>query len=222
MCGRFAQAVPLGKLKKIDIFRDIDQTINESFNITPGENASIILFRGKAELTISRWGFPGQIVKKGTAPKLIINARSESVAEKFSFRKSFQQCRCIIPVTGFYEWKKTGRSKEPLFIYPGNSGKDDPGILFLAGIYRVTTEDQMLFTVITRESAAILKEIHDRMPVCIPLESLEYWLNPLTPLDDLLHLMNSGYVSEFRFHPVSPAVNNPANKTSECITPSVH
>lgn len=221
MCGRFAQAVPLGKLKKISLFNDFNQTINESYNITPGENACIILYRLKAEQEISRWGFPGQTVKKGAAPKPIINARSESVAEKFTFRKSFRECRCIIPVTGFYEWKKNDQGKEPFFIYPEVSGNDDSGILFLAGLYMVAADDQLRFTIITRESAGSLKEIHDRMPVCIKQENLEHWLNPQTMTNELLHLINSGYLSEFRLHPVSSAVNNPSNKTKECITPVI-
>ncbi len=221
MCGRFAQAIPLGKLKKIDLFSDFGHSVTESYNVTPGENAGIIVYREKAQLVDSKWGFTGQYVKKGTTPKPIINARSESVAEKFTFKKSFQQYRCVIPVSGFYEWKVSGSVKESLFIYPENSEDDDPGLLFLAGIYQVTTGNQLLFAVITRGSAGILKEIHDRMPVGIPKDMLKYWLNPQTPAREVLNIMNVKYVSDFRFHQVSRAVNNPANKSKEFINPAL-
>lgn len=218
MCGRFAQALPLGKLKKIELFSNLDDYITESYNVAPGDDAGIIIYREKPELVISRWGFTGQTGSKGSAPRLIINARSESVAGKFIFKKSFQQYRCVIPVSGFYEWKHSGTVKEPMFIYPASDGTDDSSIFFLAGIYRAA-DDKILFTVITRDSTGLLKDIHDRMPVCIPQSKLKNWLTPHTDAREVQDIMINGYISEFSYQPVSNVVNNPSNKTIECITP---
>lgn len=216
MCGRFAQAVPLGKLKKIDLFGNFNEPISESYNVTPGETAGIIIYRNKPELIISKWGFTTSYIRKGSAPKIIINARSESVAEKFTFKKAFQQARCVIPVSGFYEWKLVESIKEPIFIYELSPESVDSSLLFLAGLYQVADDDQLLFTVVTRQSEGILKEVHDRMPVCIPQVKLKNWLTPQTAPEELFRIMNTDYIKEFGYHPVSRAVNNPSNKTKEC------
>lgn len=219
MCGRFAQAVPLGKLKKIDLFSDIDGSIIESYNVTPGESAGIIIYRNKPELIISKWGFTTGYSRQSSAPKIIINARSESVAEKFTFKKAFQQARCVIPASGFYEWRLVNGAKEPMFIYPHSPDTEDSSLLFLAGLYQVTADDQLLFTVVTRQSEGILKEVHDRMPVCIPQSKLKNWITTQTAAEELFSIMNTDYFKEFRYHPVSRAVNNPSNKTKECSIP---
>lgn len=218
MCGRFAQAVPLGKLKKIDLFNDLEQAFNESYNVTPGEDAGIIIYRGRVEFLASKWGFTAQYGKKGVRPQLIINARSETVHEKFTFKKPFENSRCIIPVNGFYEWMVSGKDREPLFIFSQSSSPGED-LLFLAGLYRFTPDKQLVFTVITREAAGVLKKIHDRMPVCIPAAKLRNWLYPGTPADELMIIMNEDFIKDFTFHQVSHAVNNPSNKTAECIIP---
>ncbi len=220
MCGRFAQAVPLGMLNRIDIFSNLNQQVLQSYNVTPGEMASIILFREQPEIVISRWGFIIRHTKKPGADKLVINARSESCAEKYLFKNSFLYHRCLIPVSGFFEWKHEGAVKNPYFIYPDPSRNNDFSVLFLAGLYTITQDNSLLFTVITRESSKNLRHIHGRMPLCIIPSELYSWLNPQTSEDYLSVMINKCYVSEFGTHRVSGAVNNATDKTENCIKPA--
>ena len=221
MCGRFAQAIPLGKLKKIDLFNDLTGDVSESYNVTPGENAAIIYFNQKPEMTCSKWGLAGPFHTTGRGPRLIINARSESVSEKFFFKKAFRNSRCVVPVSGFYEWKSFGRIKTPWFIYSNECESPDFIPLFLAGIYLSSAEGGLTFAVITRESSGQLCELHDRMPVVIPDEKLFTWLNPESSPDELLQLMHSGFFKEFKMHNISGAVNNTSDKSIECVKPAV-
>lgn len=220
MCGRFAQSVPLGILKKIDIFSDFDQSPHISYNTTPGENADIIIFREKPEIINSKWGLVSQYGKNGNSPKLIINARSETAAEKFTFKKLFHHHRCIIPVSGFYEWEYSDKLKKPFYIYPAGNEADNTSLLFMAGLYQIAASDRIMFTVLTRESSEHLKFIHNRMPVCIPPEKLLPWLRPDTPVEELFNILEKHHISEFRFHSISDTVNNPSNKSEECIRPA--
>lgn len=120
------------------------------------------------------WGF--------TMPdgKLIINARSETAAEKPMFRDGMQQRRCLLPASHYFEWEKRQREKIKYAIKP--SGSD---MLFMAGLYRIEG-NKARFTILTRTPADSISFIHDRMPVILPKEAMRDWLNLKYSATDIL------------------------------------
>ncbi len=158
----------------------------------------------------------------------MINARAETVAEKPSFKSAFAGRRCLVPADGFYEWKKEGKYKTPYYIYH-NSNKP----MSFAGLWEswhpkdATTsgdaqngEPLRTFTIITTEANQKLQELHNRMPVIIPLDKRELWLNPDANPEDLMDMLVPFASSEIDFHEVSRMVNSPQNNSSQCIEPA--
>ena len=104
----------------------------------------------------------------------IINARSETAAEKPMFRQSMGLRRCLIPATHYFEWQKLDKGKKKYTIYP-----ESAGVLYLAGLYRPDKKDPFAYCVIlTRPASESVAAIHDRMPVILPKEMLAMWLSP--------------------------------------------
>ena len=128
----------------------------------------------RRELTpqVLQWGFPG--FDKG---KLLINARAESVKDRPTFSRSFEQGRCVLPAAGFYEWDK---SKEKVtFTVP------DRPILYLAGIWRPYGPEQR-FVILTREANASMAPVHDRMPLILTREEVAPWVSERAEAERLL------------------------------------
>ena len=140
--------------------------------IYPGVTVPIITpSNGKSEVHAVKWGFPSF---KGKG--LIINARSETVSEKPMFRAPFQKRRCLVPATGFFEWKKDGNKKTKHFISIDNK------LFYMAGIYwffRDKNDESIIFpafTILTTCANKKMQAIHDRMPVIIDENNMEKWL----------------------------------------------
>ena len=104
--------------------------------------------------------------------KRLINARSETAADKPLFREGMLRRRCLIPASNYFEWERRGKAKTKYAIRPARDG-----LAYLAGIYRLEA-GQPVFTILTREPAAPIAFIHDRMPVLLPRERIADWLNP--------------------------------------------
>lgn len=136
------------------------------------------------------WGF--------TLPdgKLIINARSESAAEKPMFRDGMLQRRCLIPASHYFEWEKRGRDKIKYAIKPSGSG-----MFYMAGLYRVEG-NKARFAILTRSPAESITFIHDRMPVMLPEAAMRDWLNPKYEANDVLQAA----MTDVHFEPMSSAV----------------
>ena len=134
------------------------------------------------------WGF--------TMPdgKLIINARSETAAEKPMFRDGMQQRRCLLPASHYFEWEKRQREKIKYAIK--SSGSD---MLFMAGLYRIEGNIAR-FTILTRTPADNISFIHDRMPVILPKEAMNDWLNPKYAAVDVIRsaVLDVDYVQDYQ------------------------
>ncbi|WP_195270093.1 SOS response-associated peptidase [Eubacterium sp. 1001713B170207_170306_E7] len=133
-------------------------------DIAPSEYAPVYIAGTKNGRVpaIMKWGYPNPYRKS-----LIINARSETLLEKETFREDFLNRRCLIPAGGFYEWTP----EKKLFIFEGGA----PSLIYLAGIYR-QAGDIREFVILTREPVSLVAEIHNRMPVVIPKDQAEAWL----------------------------------------------
>jgi putative SOS response-associated peptidase YedK len=149
----------------------------------------------------------------------MINARSETVADKPAFRFAFRRRRCLVPADGFFEWQRLGKSKQPYFI---QTADEQP--FAMAGLWESWEgPDHSLVescTILTTEPNELMQPIHDRMPVILPSESYAEWLDPQqTEPKGLQRLLVPFDTRQMKAHPVSTYVNRPTNEGPECIAP---
>ena len=171
MCGRY---VIFSDKENKEIMEIIRQVNEKHHNIKLGEFfptniAPVIL---KNDVTAFKWGFPN-FAKKG----VIINARAETIEEKRMFKTSFHERRCVIPATGFYEWK--GKEKYH-FTLPNSP------TLYMAGIYNEFA-DENCFVILTTKANQSMKEIHDRMPLILEKDMIHDWTNDDSAVMHILH-----------------------------------
>jgi putative SOS response-associated peptidase YedK len=151
----------------------------------------------------------------------LINARSETLAEKPSFRSAFRRRRCLILADGFYEWKTIPgeKSKLPMFIHLKN-GK----VFAFAGLWEIWSapdgSEIRSCTIITTQPNEMMQSIHNRMPVILPINAYKDWLDPEERTPESLSQWLAPYpAGEMEAYPVSKLVNSPQNDVPECIQP---
>ena len=176
MCGRFALKAPPAEL--ITRFGlDACADFGTRFNISPGTDIAVIRQspEGQRVLHLLRWGLVPHWAKDASIGAKLNNARGESVAEKPSFRDAFKRRRCLIPASGFYEWKTAGKIKQPYYI---SLKSDEP--MALGGLWESwQAPDGTLLRsvcVITTGPNAVMESIHDRMPVIVAPDRWQDWL----------------------------------------------
>jgi putative SOS response-associated peptidase YedK len=171
--------------------------------------------------SMMRWGLIPYWVKDTKKLPVLNNARAETVAEKPAFRQSFRQRRCLIPASGFFEWKTEGRRKQPYFI----SSRDGMPFSF-AGLWETwitdTGEAKESCVIITTECNELMQPIHDRMPVILAPEAWEAWLDPEFRKDEtLLSLLKPFDADRMQAWAVSAAVGKVANQGEELFCPLI-
>lgn len=179
-----------------------------SYNLPPKDFLSIIIAEHEQlELRKAYWGYtPPWLKQLDKSPYL---ARCESLQEKTMFRDSLQK-RCLVPVSGYYEWKQFTRQKQAYAVR-----RAENRIFFLAGIWiRYPTSDYTFydtFALLTTPSNRFINNVSERMPVIIPKEQSQDWLTDTEErANELLKPMPEDYLD---YYPVSPLVNNPANSS---------
>jgi putative SOS response-associated peptidase YedK len=127
------------------------------------------------ELLPATWGLVNSWAKDKKRAAGQINARAETIADRPAFRDAFQKRRCVVPADGFFEWTGPTGARQPLWYY-----RPDGGLLLFAGLYESWQPEpgqwERTFTIITTEANAIVREVHDRMPVILPEERINDWL----------------------------------------------
>jgi putative SOS response-associated peptidase YedK len=212
MCGRFT----LRSRDRIKLERSsaLDIPFEARYNIAPSQAVFAIADFGRGpELTSFVWGL---IPSWSSDGKGFINARCETLETKPSFSESFQQRRCLIPADGFFEWRRLGRSKQPFYLQL----KDESAFAF-AGIWDHWNNGEESVTscaIITTTANELVGPLHDRMPVILPPESYEVWLDPNTSVPALKKLLSPFPSPRMKSHPVSSAVNYPENDNDQLIT----
>jgi len=219
MCGRFA-LVTEKKILEMLYQLEIRDDFIPRYNIAPSQNILALRLspgHGKREFTDLKWGLVPFWAKDASIGSRMINARSETAAEKPSFRDAFKKRRLLIPASGFFEWKKEGGAKQPYYIYQKNGQP-----FSLAGLWERWEKGEEPLescTILTTGPNSLIASLHDRMPVIISPRDFEKWLDPQTGSAELLHLLKSYPPEEMAAHPVSPAVNKPTNNSPELIEP---
>ena len=218
MCGRFSLGVDTDALIHAMGPFTAAVPLEPRFNVAPTQQVAAVV-RGPDGLRLGtlRWGLVPSWATDDRGGARMINARSETVDRKPAFRDLFQHRRCWIPADGFYEWRRDpDGGKTPMHIrLPGGRP------FVFAGLWDRWDGPEgpvHTCTVLTTEPAASIAEIHDRMPVILPVESRDRWLDPSASQEALKALLRP-YPGQLEAYPVSTLVNSPDNDDPDCRTP---
>jgi putative SOS response-associated peptidase YedK len=206
MCGRYS-LVCIDDL--CGRFRVIDPSIGfrSHFNIAPGSTNPVLVRHERVEAAMMQWSLVPHWVRDIKATHRPINARAESLAEKPMFRELLNGNRCLVPASGYYEWKKEWQRSIPFYVHL----RDDPVFAF-AGLYDIwhNPAGMMLptYTIITTGANDLMAPIHDRMPVILRQEDEIRWLSrePLTA-DAMREMLVPYPTGGMEAYPVSGRVN---------------
>jgi len=209
MCGRYTLYTHEDDLATLFEVETYPLTLR--YNIAPTQSVPVIRQRrdGPRVMEEMRWGLVPHWVKDAKAFKTnLFNARSESAAEKPSFRDAMKTHRCIVPASGFYEWRQVDGAKQPYYVY-----RADGKPMAFAGLWAVNKAGDaplVSCTVLTTAANEDMRELHDRMPVILEQDEWERWLDvdEADPqrVEDLLDPAPPGLL---RMHPVSRSVGSP-------------
>jgi putative SOS response-associated peptidase YedK len=207
MCGRFTQAYTWEQL--VALYRLTMPPVNTqpSYNVCPTDPIDMILATedGSHSFARARWGLvPYWWSKPLKQLPATFNARSDGVATKPMFRDAFKKRRCVVPMSGFYEWRQMEDGKQPFFISAA-----DGGVLSCAGLWdswkdREKGETVRSATLIVTEANPFMSQIHDRMPVFLPPDKLDQWLDGTSGGE----MLTPALPGTLRAWPVSRRVNS--------------
>ncbi len=224
MCGRFGLFSELDELAEQFSFAPaaVRDGYRPRWNIPPTAPALAIRADGdRRAASIMRWGWtPPRGQAGGGAPRLLCNARAETVAQRPAFRSAFATRRCLAPANGFYEWRPgPGRSKTPLWFHH-NAGA---AVAFAGLWFNAQTADggQESCVIITCAANGLVAPAHNRMPVILEPAQFDTWLSDQSPADALLSLLDSREWPRMAAYEVSAAVNRTANEGPQLVAPFV-
>ncbi len=212
MCGRYSlDATPQELVEAFGLAEAI--AFERRYNIAPTQDVPVVRVdpeAGERRAAILRWGI-AQALFGGN--RLLINARSETIGQKATFREAFVHRRCVVPARGFFEWQKLGDVKQPFHIQ-----RRDGGLLGFAGLWAhggaVRPEN---FVILTTAPNRAMEGIHDRMPAILDRPGWEAWLDPAQPPQRLHELLGPAPDDLLEAYPVSRRVNGSANDDPACI-----
>jgi len=216
MCGRFGFDMPRQALTE-HFGLETAQEIAPRYNLAPTQDAPAVLRHpesGARVLRSLRWGLVPSWARDARGGARLINARSETAAEKPAFRAAFVRRRCLIPAAGFYEWKRREQGRQPHWIRLRTGGP-----LAFAGLWErwlapdAAGPDATLytFTILTCPANALVAGLHDRMPAILAPAGYAAWLDPDAARPDLEALLVPYPAELMEAWPVSLRVNNPRN-----------
>ena len=219
MCGRYTVSNP-GEILPELLGNDDASEMAARYNVAPTQMAPVVVAGedGSRRVVEMRWGLVPYWAKDPEIGSRMINARSESVAEKPAFRDSFGRRRCLVAADGFYEWQKVPGGKQPYLI------RLEGGAPFaFAGLWDRWrgSRGRVLetFTILTTTPNSLVTPIHDRMPVILPAEARAGWLDRDAGPTRLAELLQPYRAAAMEAVPVSDFVNRPANDSLECLQP---
>lgn len=219
MCGRYTITVTMNELMLRYLTEDTTIVhYAPKYNAAPMQHIPAVIHNGKHnKLGELRWGLVPSWSKDDKNASKLINARSESLLEKASFKNLVSSRRCIIPADGFYDWKRQDHGKQPMRITLSSGG-----LFSMAGLYDIWVDSSgnklSTCTIITTEPNSLMAEIHDRMPVILSPDDEAEWLdrdNHNVP--SLMKLLRPYDSKQMRAYPVSPEVCNVRNDYKELI-----
>jgi putative SOS response-associated peptidase YedK len=220
MCGRFTLTADLEQLAERFSFHAANLSFKPHYNIAPSQQVLAVIGAEERRGGFLRWGLIPSWAKDPSMGDRMINARAETVAEKPSFRRALQKRRCLVLADGFYDWKKEGKTKTPMYI---RLQSHEP--FGFAGLWETwkSPEGEAIHscTIITTTPNTLMESIHNRMPVILPRAAEAVWLDrSIEAPERLLPLLASYPTEAMDAYAVSSTVNNPRNDAQACIEPS--
>jgi putative SOS response-associated peptidase YedK len=219
MCGRYTIIASPEALRAL--FRYAEQpNFPPRYNVAPTQPIAIVrLVDGQRHFALVRWGLLPSWVKDPKTFTLLINARGETAAEKPAFRAAMKRRRCLIPADGFYEWQAAGDRKRPFYVR-AKSGAP----LTFAGLWESWTgpngEELETAAIVTTRANRTLSPIHDRMPVIVPPEAFDLWLDGATvDATTAAALIQPAPEDLLEAYEISTAVNRTANDNPKLLEP---
>lgn len=222
MCGRFTLFLDAETLQEFFGVREIPADYVPRYNIAPSQPVGVITNLHPERMEWMRWGLIPSWAKDPSIGDRMINARAETITEKPSFRSAFTRRRCLIPSTGFYEWKSVGegRARIPYFI-----GLKENEPFAFAGLWEVWLnekgEEIRSCTLITCPANSLVASLHDRMPVILDTQRMKLWLTETSP-SQLKTLLTPLDANRMTAYPVSRRVNTPAIDTPDLVIPELY
>ena len=206
MCGRYNVDISNDKLSFVSNINEIEYEKN--FNVAPQTLAPCIIDNN---LVIANWGYFPDWLKSQSNPRPLFNTRYESLLEKKTFTSAFKNSRCVIPITGWYEWKDEDGIKQPYYFFDNSDS-----LLFAAGLYWNRSSGDIETSIITREAVSPLYTIHNRSPLLLSKEQRKLWVSDLSSEEIYSKILDYEY-DNIEFHRVDRAVNNPKNNNDSLI-----
>jgi putative SOS response-associated peptidase YedK len=222
MCGRMTQQRPTSELAEIFDAEDRIDAPGGRFNLAPTDEAAVVVRRDESRAIVPyRWGLIPHWSESPDTGNRMFNARAETLDRNSAFRYAFAKRRCLVPADAYYEWKRVGKVRQPYAI-----ARPDGRPIGLAGLWagwkdEDTGEVIRSFTIITTAANDMMSPIHDRMPVMLPEEAWDRWLDPgrlegeaLAELKGLLVPSEEGWLE---LYPVSRRVNDVRNDGPDLV-----
>ena len=206
MCGRYYVDVTNDDLSFVDNFSEFEY--EQNFNVTPQAVAPCIIDNN---LVAVNWGYFPDWLKQQSNPRPLFNTRYESLLEKKTFTSAFKNSRCLIPISGWYEWKEEEGIKQPYYFFSNSSES-----LIAAGLYWNRSSGDIESSIITREAVGDLQNVHNRSPLLLNKEKRDLWMSDISSEDIYTEILNYSY-TDIEFYKVDRAVNNPKNNNGSLI-----
>jgi len=218
MCGRYAITTAPEAIRQL--FRHPEQpNFPPRYNVAPTQPVPIVrMAQGKRQFALVRWGLIPAWVKDPRTFSLVINARAESVLDKPAFKNAMKYRRCLFPADGFFEWERKGERKRPYFVRRKGGGP-----LAFAGLWESwmgpNGEEQETAAIVTTTASRSIAHIHDRMPVILPPEAFDFWLDPKVDAETAAAAIQPAKDEAIEHYEVSRAVNRHENDSPKLVEP---
>ena len=206
MCGRYYVDISNDKLLFVSNINEIEYEKN--FNVAPQTLAPCIIDN---KAVIANWGYFPDWLKNQSNPRPLFNTRYESLLEKKTFTTAFKNSRCLIPISGWYEWKEEDGIKQPYYFFDTSES-----LLFAAGLYWNRSSGDIETSIITREAVSLLQPIHNRSPLLLTSDSRDLWMSDAPSKEIYTEVLGYTY-SDIEFYKVDRAVNNPKNNNDSLV-----
>ena len=220
MCGRFTITLAADEVHEQLELGELPPDWRPRYNVAPSQPVAAVTDPQSRQVEWLRWGLIPFWAKDMAIGNRLINARSETVTEKPSFRQAFAQRRCLILADGFFEWQRSKEKKSPSVPY--HFHRKDRGVFAFAGLWErwrsPEGEELRSCTILTTSANGVVAPVHDRMPVILSGADLWAWLNPAKP--EAHQALLKPYPEDWmEAYPVSRVVNNPGQDVPECVLP---
>lgn len=219
MCGRYTIIAKAEEIeKRFNV--EVPESYSPRYNAAPTQILPVITNKSPEGVSFFHWGLIPEWAKDKSISSKLINARSESIAEKISFKNALKQRRCLVIADGFYEWKRSSKkSKIPYRIL-----LDTKELFAFAGLWEeYEDKDQNLvhtFAIITTIANPAISKIHERMPVILEPKSEQAWLSSSISTAEQLTLLKPYDEQKMDFYTISPMVNSVRNDNPQLIIPT--